>query len=329
MQEVKYSVIIPIYNSENTLRACVESIINQNYSDFELILVNDGSTDSSLKTSLDYAKKYNNVFVIDKVNGGVSSARNAGIKMAKGKYILFVDSDDEIFPGYFLSLDKAGNEDFLVFGYDEINEFGYFKKLSTERFADGARYMTISRDSVAWNKRYKRDILIDNDIDFPEDIDIGEDFVFCLKYALFSDSISFLKESLYLYNNHILGSLTRRPQTAFEYSNQSITMYNHAFQILELPVINNTIKKELICNLDYNYCRTAFACTMIPVIYRSKNMKRDLCDIANLFYSKFNYEVKPKNLIHRIIRFSVRKRLKSVLYAVAVLKNLKDHILLR
>ena len=92
----KYSVIIPVYNAEKTLRRCVDSVLNQNYGDMELLLINDGSTDGSLDICNGYRSFSPQVRVIDKTNGGVSSARNAGLGIAEGEYILFVDSDDYV-----------------------------------------------------------------------------------------------------------------------------------------------------------------------------------------------------------------------------------------
>ena len=89
-----FSVIVPVYNVEKYLKECVDSILGQSFSDFELILVDDGSPDNCPAICDEYAKKDEHVKVIHKPNGGVSSARNAGIQMARGEYILFCDSDD-------------------------------------------------------------------------------------------------------------------------------------------------------------------------------------------------------------------------------------------
>lgn len=91
-----YSVVIPVYNAEKTLRRCVDSLLRQDCSEVELILVNDGSKDGSLEICREYARQYDCVRVIDKPNGGVSTARNAGLDAAQGIYVLFVDSDDYV-----------------------------------------------------------------------------------------------------------------------------------------------------------------------------------------------------------------------------------------
>ena len=90
------SIIVPVYNRENKVGSCIASILNQTYTDLELILVDDGSTDNSVAVCEEYAKQDKRIRIIQKENGGVSSARNCGIKEARGEYLQFVDSDDTI-----------------------------------------------------------------------------------------------------------------------------------------------------------------------------------------------------------------------------------------
>ena len=112
---VLISVIVPIYNSEKYLEQCIESIINQKYSNLEIILVNDGSVDGSLKICEKYAKKDNRIKVIDKKNEGVSVARNVGMEVSSGQWISFIDSDDWIDPDMFEKmLAKSKDDDFDV-----------------------------------------------------------------------------------------------------------------------------------------------------------------------------------------------------------------------
>ena len=90
------SIIVPVYNVENYLKECIDSILRQEFRDYEIILVDDGSKDDSGKICDEYGKKYSFISVIHKKNGGLSDARNFGLKIAKGEYILFIDSDDYI-----------------------------------------------------------------------------------------------------------------------------------------------------------------------------------------------------------------------------------------
>lgn len=128
------SVIIPVYNVEKYLRNCIDSVLNQNLTDFELILVDDGSPDNSGKICDEYAEKYAFVKVIHKENGGLSSARNEGIKNATGEYLIFMDSDDwwneEVSVKEMLDTVKANPETqmFLFTSFDYIEGQGYFKR---------------------------------------------------------------------------------------------------------------------------------------------------------------------------------------------------------
>ena len=117
------SIIVPIYNSEKYLERCINSILNQTYTNFELILINDGSKDSSLKICRKYASKDNRIVVIDKENEGVSIARNMGIQRAKGELISFVDADDYIektFLEDMLNVMSKYNVDYVTCGYNRV-----------------------------------------------------------------------------------------------------------------------------------------------------------------------------------------------------------------
>ena len=112
-----FSVIVPIYKIEKYLSRCIDSVLAQTFGDYELILVDDGSPDNSPKLCDKWAEKDKRVKVIHKPNGGVSSARNEGLKVAKGEYICFCDSDDEVLPNYCEDLLKALKENVE---YDKI-----------------------------------------------------------------------------------------------------------------------------------------------------------------------------------------------------------------
>lgn len=107
---MKFSIIVPIYNVEKYLPQCIDSILNQDYKDFELILVNDGSPDDSLSICRQYAEKDKRVRIINKPNGGSTSSRKAGAKIAKGEYVICVDSDDYVEQGYFSCVARSLDE---------------------------------------------------------------------------------------------------------------------------------------------------------------------------------------------------------------------------
>lgn len=207
----KISVIVPVYNAEKYLHRCVDSILAQTFKDFELLLIDDGSTDGSGAICDEYAQKDSRVRVFHKENGGVSSARNLGLENARGEWILFVDSDDA------LSLDACAGLMQMQQEYDCII-FG-IKQKSGSIWAptkDGSVSLSdIRRDFRYWlntellstsvNKLYKRNLIKEN---YPDDISFGEDLMFCISYLEQCDKIYFTTDCYYLHNNDNCNSLT-------------------------------------------------------------------------------------------------------------------------
>ena len=168
---IKYSFIVPVYNTEEYLKKCLDSLVNQTYKDFEIIVVNDGSTDKSSNIISKYQKKYKNIIVIDKENEGLSMARNRGVQKSSGKYIIFVDSDDYVSNKLLEEVDKKiDDSDILRFQiatedeeYTKINEYheegfesmcGYdaFKYLSSYHFVEPAWCYVIRKNYYIENK---------------------------------------------------------------------------------------------------------------------------------------------------------------------------------
>lgn len=194
----KISIIVPVYKSEKLLVRCINSILSQNFSDFELILVNDGSPDDCPKICDDFAKYDKRVVVIHKKNGGVSSARNKGIELAKGEFITFIDSDDYILPNMlsdFMSVVNHNEDiDLLLSGltmkiYNNdtlIKTIPYemmSKHYNTKTLLEGldVEYKLINISGPT-SKLYRKNILTTNKIYFDEEMDLGEDTYFNLCY---------------------------------------------------------------------------------------------------------------------------------------------------
>lgn len=208
------SVIIPVYNAENYVSDCIESIIKQNEVEYELLLIDDGSIDKSREICDYYAEKYDFVKVYHIKNGGPSKARNFGIAQATGKYIQFIDADDEIKEGCFGQLKRIIDEqeyDLLVYGADIYNNN---KKLIKEMVAKSVngKYCVFEMlenfklDDKAvifnyiWNKWYKRSVIINNKITFDENVILGEDFLFnCQMFQKCAYSLFFEQKSFYKY----------------------------------------------------------------------------------------------------------------------------------
>ena len=177
-EENLVSVIIPVYNVEKYLPKCLDSVINQTYKNLEIILVDDGSPDNSGKICDEYAEKDSRIKVIHKENGGVSSARNVGIKQAKGQYLLFVDSDDYIKDGYFDAVRGAALKyqcDIIQIGY-QIEEKGrvgeaLIEHLQMETVFTLSDIPTIlAQPPSIFTRVWKKSLFQDNCIYFPEHV---------------------------------------------------------------------------------------------------------------------------------------------------------------
>ena len=125
MDNIEVSVVVPIYNVEKYLRQCLESLVNQNFDDYEIILINDGATDNSMKIAQEFEDKYKNIKLLSKKNAGLGAARNTGMKYVTGKYVLFVDSDDYVSPEYISELYNVINRedsDIVICSHEKIYE---------------------------------------------------------------------------------------------------------------------------------------------------------------------------------------------------------------
>lgn len=189
---MKYSIIVPVYNAEKTLQRCIDSVLAQSFTDYELILVNDGSSDGSAAICSVNSAKYSCIKYICKDNGGVSSARNLGIESAAGEYILFLDSDDYISDNYFNVLNgiySNSSPDLVIFGAQAVG--GAEQKCQTGCFFENypdeiairiAHAMQEYNFSSVCNKAFKRTIISSRGIVFDGRLAIGEDQLFLFEY---------------------------------------------------------------------------------------------------------------------------------------------------
>lgn len=209
MNKIYFSIIIPVYNVEQYLKACLDTVVAQSYSDFEVICVNDGSTDGSKSILDEYAAKYSYISIINQENKGLSAARNAGIRVAKGDYVFFLDSDDWIEPNTLKILaDKQNGEDLLCF-----NGRRYFEDGRTETPDAGIvedrltgweyynKYALVSRKFhfvCTVLRLYRREYLLKNNLFFEEGI-YHEDNLFTPLACYYAKSVKVIPDILYVY----------------------------------------------------------------------------------------------------------------------------------
>lgn len=202
----KISVIVPVYNSENYLKKCIQSILVQTYSDFELILINDGSTDASGAICNQFASYDSRIRVHHQGNKGVSTARNCGIELSMGEWITFVDSDDWIEEEYLSNLIRDSVDYDLVLSYyyalgwdGWVNHpwvsGSYTRENIKDSFADNMREY-----SFVCSKMYKSFIIKKYALRFNPQISYAEDLIFTLSYLQHTNNVKILSEALYCYN---------------------------------------------------------------------------------------------------------------------------------
>ncbi len=212
----KISIIVPVYNKEKNIEACVNSILSQMYENIEVVLVNDGSTDNSLSICENFALKDDRVKVITKANGGVSSARNVGLQNTTGEYVEFVDADDVIDENMCSEMAKAMYEsdaDIVVCGYKRQNKSLNQVKKCVGAFLKGESglergFKFLYENALfnaPWNKLYRREKI---NFNFSQDFSIGEDLLFNLEYFKNCDKIRLIKACPYNYNANIDNSLS-------------------------------------------------------------------------------------------------------------------------
>lgn len=315
----RYSVIIPVYNAEKTISRCVESIVSQCCDSCEIILINDGSIDESLKICESYSKNFDYIKVVNKPNGGPSSARNKGLDIASGEYILFVDSDDYVLNNFFSVLDENLDSDFSVFSSNYkknseiINQRLSNDLINTENNFCKILAMVKTRYNSPCGKLYKREIIQKNNTRFNEDLNVGEDFLFNLQYALNANSINAVNKSIYCVDVSNEDSITRGFRD--DYLEKSLLIYKCGFDIINKADINIEEKEKLSIILDYNFCRTMFACAKITINNKDKieNYKKKFIRVVNDYNANL-INIKPNGLIHRVMRFIIKNKLYGVVF---------------
>lgn len=215
-----FSVIIPVYKVEEYLPECVDSVLSQTFSDFEIILVDDGSPDNCPALCDEYAKKDPRVHVVHKQNGGLSSARNAGMEVAKGKYITFLDSDDYWYSDTVLQalygVISSCDSDVVVtkrvklyngelskssdFCHADLESADYIPRLT--QLIDAQLY-----DCCAYDKAFKRSLAVSNDLTFTHGV-LSEDIDWVARLCMCANSIDIMNSTMYVYRKGREGSIT-------------------------------------------------------------------------------------------------------------------------
>lgn len=318
----KVSIIIPVYNAEKQLERCIESVLKQDYTDFELLLINDGSSDKSGDICERYATSDARIRVVHKENTGVSDSRNLGISMAKGEFLQFLDSDDWITP------EATG---LLIRGAEKFNcemVIAEFYRVVGERLArkgDIQEDIVMDREEFAvhmmnnpadfyygvlWNKLYRRDIIVDNALRMDKEISWCEDFIFNMQYIRYVKKVYALQVPIYYYVR-TKGSLVSQGMSI----SKTIQMKRTVFKCYK------EFYKEVFNEEDYEKCKLRVYRFLIDVagddrvplgVFPSSlklgnerlSMKMSLSEGTGLFWDSFC----EKKLLERYLEIVALKR---------------------
>lgn len=240
MEIPKVSIILPCYNVEFYLRRCIKSILSSDYDNYEILLVNDGSTDKTGEIILELESVDCRIHGFEKSNAGVSSARNFGIMKSSGKYIFFVDPDDEVYSNMIsvvVGAMEKHNADYCVFDFDVVGQknssvlmntklnkdyrcnstkkiirdffptlFGYSLK-DVDNLYRGEKINRDKEFGSVWHCAYKRSIIVENNIKMDETIILNEDSMFNCEYMMYATNLITIRKSLYRYYLKVQGAM--------------------------------------------------------------------------------------------------------------------------
>ena len=306
MSNPKISVIVPVYNAEKYLQRCVDSILAQTFTDFELLLIDDGSKDKSGEICDEYAKKDNRVKVFHKENGGVSSARNLGLDNAQGEWIAFIDGDD--------MLDSCGlktlanniyvNTNIIIGSYYSC--YGNKKQLveivpgsyNSEEYVD---MILLGKVNVApWAKLYRKKVFSHETLNLPENIKNSEDLIMNMRIACSQKgNVVFINKAVYNYMEGRPNSATMNYELNLQYE---LTIKDYVIDCFE----KNGLFEEHSLSVSYYYFNLLWYWTSRKAYYNKKLTKKEFQDLTILFRQSRVEKKTIKSLIKiLIIRFSL------------------------
>ena len=330
---MKYSVIIPVYNVEKYIDRCLKSIISHNYDDLEIIVIDNGSTDSSGSICDTYASEYSNISVYHIENHGVGSARNFGLSKARGEFIYFVDSDDYLVGNLFADFaDKLVSDlDLAVFSYYNSFEEDLTEKQRTEKSLpfkgsyDKDGFIKIFIDLflsdmlyTIWNKIYRREFLLENNLSF-EQYELGEDVRFNLDVYRNVNKIYLSQDSYYVYVIGRNGSaMSGYNPKRLQYQLQELKLVDNLLEDWHLDNSNldNNVKARTLMSNIYNITKQK-----LPVNKKVKLVK-EICkkqDIADFIKN-------DSSVLNPLIKLLLKCRMYVVLIYLKKMQMVLQHL---
>lgn len=326
---MKVSFIIPVYNIEKYICECVQSLLCQTYNDFEIILVDDGSTDNSSQICDNLSKKDSRIRVIHKINGGLSDARNEGVKLSQGEYIIFVDGDDFWMNSNSLEslieiINKFPECDFLGFNcsyyYGDNTSYKrwveYDKSLSFPIHKNMAVYKLISSGTMpmtAWSKLISSKFIKDNNISFIKGLK-GEDIPWIIDMFDKCNKCIFVNNYVYAYRQNVTGSITSTG--GFSSFNDVLNTIYREIDLIENRSFSKEGKDALYSFLAYELCILLARLRTLPIEIR-KSKRKELYKLKWLLKYTVNPKIAKVALLNkffgiRVTEFVLSLYLKSI-----------------
>lgn len=271
---VKVSIVVPVYNVENYIEKCLSSLVNQTLKEIEIIIVNDGSTDSSELIIKKFMEKYpEKIKYFVKENGGLSDARNYGLQYVTGEYVAFLDSDDYVkLDLYEKMYNKAIQENSDFVECDFIWKYDNKEKVDIGAIYNNKNEMFVLARVVAWNKLIKTSLIINNNLQFPKGLRY-EDVEFFYKLLPYINKFSFIKEPLIYYvqrNNSIVNTQNERTKEILVVLDNVINYYKE-----------KNIFTEYFNEIEYNYARYLLCSSLLRMVkIKDKKTRKELLDYS-------------------------------------------------
>ena len=316
------SVVIPVFNAEKYLGSCLEALLKtRGIENAEIILVDDGSTDSSAEIAEGYVKSHKNITIIRKSNEGPSEARNAGLKKASGKYVFFCDADDEVDPGSFSKVVKgigSSSEDVIlwdarifddegtVFPEKRENYFIHVGLNADDGIISGQQAIKKQLDAcmsfpaTVWLGLHRREFLLDNDLYFANGI-LHEDELWVIQVLLSARSVRYIPEKIYRYRIH-KGSITNPIKTDWTRNIESLLyVYPVLYGLCDEKIEDTALGKKLKAALtrrylhmifEYDFCKYGYAAQIdTGLLWKTSGRLIDKCRVILLSVKVFFYKV--------------------------------------
>lgn len=331
MQKPKISFVVPVYKSENYIRRCLDSLINQTLEDIEIVCVNDGSPDNSLNILREYEEKYSNIKVISKENGGVWYARLDGVKAANGEYIGFLDADDYVekdFAKLMYESVSKNQSDIAVCGFKRIDEetkkvLSQEMKHSSSRviFMDKNPEEIISVNTALWNKIYKADVLKATfNVQSPPRI--LEDAMFISLVYINAHKISFVDE--YLHNYMVINGSAMHSLR----SNDIVKIKESMLEVKEEYLKANLRKEMMEILSSFVFLHLGISLMLNVYTFDKANFKSEYKQILNYLDSNFGewrstkYTTIWYNLTHK--KYNLKVAIVRKVYKMHMFKAFLD-----